>query len=1151
MRVRPQTTLGLETYEWEVNLLSDDFVGTTIDTSKWIVSSGVAQDEKVVVTGNNYWGTRYMFSQDTFSEQEGLTFYARVRPVNTTGNQYGMFGFKNISTNYHFNQMPYAVYFMNGEIRVYEGGSNRGMVTGYTRNDEYEIKIALKSTGANYYFRKAGQSFWNLVYNSSYSALTELKAGMTIQSGTFEVDDAKVSLELQSISPTLYVRQGTYPVDLTVTDASGQQDSDRTVIHALPNEPPVANPGGPYLAGETDAVAGDWLIAFDGSASSDDFGILTYEWDFDDSDGIQVDSTEILPIHFYNAPGTYRVTLTVTDHALQTHSMTTTVNIDLSGTDPPTADPDGPYTVNEESAKAGLWTVVFDGSGSSDNEGIARYVWDFGDGNTLTTSYEKDRHNFFEAGTRLYGFDVKDANLRIIGTQDNTRVRIVNLKTGYVTYSGTINTYEQWNDVGPGNGIYFKVEADKPVLAYETDGSAHSAFVPSLDAGPVGHEFIFYYHSGNGFYVFAMEDTVIRAFDTSNSIVAEHSMPGGSYWNPGLGNGIYRFMSTGRIAMQTVGGTGYTTVPTIEGGGAGRAFYCATHAGTTGALAVFAYEDAEISMRDMDSGDIIYSPTINQGSYWWQTGVGTRRLSIESTGDVEVWAGDAKDVTVDIEITDLGDDISFAGGRNGGREFYAHGLTDGLVILSPFDGTVVNIDGIEEIMNADDYLHLDGGALYHITSNNPVVVQTLGRASQYSDLGTYLGGVSEVLHKYDNAGTYTLTLTTYDHSNQSDSSTTTVNVESSDPPNAHAGGPYKFGEESARQGKYVITFDGTGSFDDFGIYQYKWDFGDVYTEDFAGTVIDEKRWIAGSNVVQNEMLTLTATHTVRDQGYCFSQKNFKREGGNVFTARVRWRSTYVHLSWGLKNNSTDYDYSHMSYAIRMQNGQFGIYEDGNSPANNLANFSRNQWYDLKIELKPVQGARYFFKPANQTEWTLLYDSNHATRATLFKVGSTASFGTIDMDDIRVETSGLGANATHVYDVPGVYPVSLIVSDHALQTDTDSTSLTITSGDPPTANAGGPYSGEPFSHIRFDGTRSTDDNAIARYVWDFGDGCTGEGAGASHFYKAEGTYTVTLTVYDNLIQSDTDETTVSIATGTAPIAEAGGPYLGGAGAMAFT
>lgn len=53
-------------------------------------------------------------------------------------------------------------------------------------------------------------------------------------------------------------------------------------------------------------------------------------------------------------------------------------------------------------------------------------------------------------------------------------------------------------------------------------------------------------------------------------------------------------------------------------------------------------------------------------------------------------------------------------------------------------------------------------------------------------------------------------------------------------------------------------------------------------------------------------------------------------------------------------------------------------------------------------------------------------------------------------------------------------------------------------------------------VSFDATSSSDpDGAIVGYLWDFGDGSTGSGVSTNHSYANSGTYTVRLTVTDNL------------------------------------
>ncbi|MDB4575704.1 PKD domain-containing protein [bacterium] len=86
-------------------------------------------------------------------------------------------------------------------------------------------------------------------------------------------------------------------------------------------------------------------------------------------------------------------------------------------------------------------------------------------------------------------------------------------------------------------------------------------------------------------------------------------------------------------------------------------------------------------------------------------------------------------------------------------------------------------------------------------------------------------------------------------------------------------------------------------------------------------------------------------------------------------------------------------------------------------------------------------------------------------------------------------------------------------------------LTVDGNQIPTADAGGPYSGDVGSAILFDGSGSSDpDGDSLAYSWDFGDGSVGSGVVPSHVYATAGTYSVSLIVNDGTFDSS-----VSIAT----------------------
>jgi len=117
-------------------------------------------------------------------------------------------------------------------------------------------------------------------------------------------------------------------------------------------------------------------------------------------------------------------------------------------------------------------------------------------------------------------------------------------------------------------------------------------------------------------------------------------------------------------------------------------------------------------------------------------------------------------------------------------------------------------------------------------------------------------------------------------------------------------------------------------------------------------------------------------------------------------------------------------------------------------------------------------------------------------------------------------------------------------------DDDNGGGTITNT-PPTAKAGGPYTGTINAQVTFDGSESTDaEGPITGYKWDFEN--DGEydtdwltTATTTHTYSSTGIFTVKLRVKDNLGTSSTDTATVDISevSGIPPTADAGGPYAG--------
>ncbi len=156
------------------------------------------------------------------------------------------------------------------------------------------------------------------------------------------------------------------------------------------NQPPVARITGTNCT--------DLTCPLSGSTSSDDNGIVSYAWNFGDTET----GTGVSPGHTYDEGDTYTVTLTVTD----AQGLTDTETASVSPTDP------GP-PVNQPPVAHITGTTCsghvcpLNGSTSSDDHGISTYAWEFGD--TETGTGADGTHTYGVAATYTVTLTVTDA----------------------------------------------------------------------------------------------------------------------------------------------------------------------------------------------------------------------------------------------------------------------------------------------------------------------------------------------------------------------------------------------------------------------------------------------------------------------------------------------------------------------------------------------------------------------------------------------------------------------------------------------------------------------------------------------------------------------------------------------------------------------
>ena len=366
---------GIYLYTWFLPPRQFSFAGQYLDPNQWY-SSYTVQNNKLTVTGQNQWGVSYFFSFGTLLPR-GCTFQAQVDTPSST-NTYAMVGLKNlVNGSGQYGQYPYAVYFANGNIQIYEYGNNRGQLTNYLQGTAYDVQIVTKpGAGASYYLRPSGtgQAF-TLIYDSSYATDTTFSFGADVYGGVWSFENIQVAPVVISGSD---IRTAVYPggtVTLQVVDDANLTNSTSVVVTPVVGAPPVAG-----IAGPTNGLAGVQL-AFNGYGSSDDYGIASYTWNFGDGSPLSFGPAVT---HSYGSAGTYTNTLTVMDYASQASSAALVVTIGGSNA---LVHVPWLFVNNIEQAHP-----IYAGK-TNTLKAVARgvpvpftYVWDYGDGSGTVTN---------------------------------------------------------------------------------------------------------------------------------------------------------------------------------------------------------------------------------------------------------------------------------------------------------------------------------------------------------------------------------------------------------------------------------------------------------------------------------------------------------------------------------------------------------------------------------------------------------------------------------------------------------------------------------------------------------------------------------------------------------------------------------------------
>ena len=266
---------------------------------------------------------------------------------------------------------------------------------GYTiplENGEYEVTLHF------------AEIYWGATGGSALGGANRRVFDVVIE-GITVLDDFDINAEVGSQTVTtrtfsVTITDGFLNMELDALGSDGVNEPKLSAIEILGNATVVNE--APVAVATSDISIGTapLLVQFDGSASSDDNGIVGYLWDFGDATPT---STEIAPSHVFENSGVYSVSFTVTDDAGESDTETIEITVEEVVVNlAPVA-----VATSDISIGTAPLLVQFDGSASSDDNGIVGYLWDFGDA-TPTSTEIAPSHVFENSGVYSVSFTVTD-----------------------------------------------------------------------------------------------------------------------------------------------------------------------------------------------------------------------------------------------------------------------------------------------------------------------------------------------------------------------------------------------------------------------------------------------------------------------------------------------------------------------------------------------------------------------------------------------------------------------------------------------------------------------------------------------------------------------------------------------------------------------
>ncbi len=955
-----------------------------------------------------------------------------------------------------------------------------------------------------------------LTFDPSSSASTSPYSSATWNFGDGSSQFESHSAAMNVVTHT-YAQGGTYTVTETLVDNRGNLavESQPVTVYSNPTAGFTTTTALPYVGGAT---------AFDASASSDpDSGvtITSYAWNF--GDGITATTSSPTTTHTFVQPGTYTVTLTVTNSVGLTSTTSNTVTIHPLPSSVFTPTPTTPL-VNQ--------SVAFDGSGSvAANGSIVSYRWSFGDGSSpVSGSSATTSHTYTQAG-------VYTASLTVTETD------------------GLSRTSSQQLIVGSPPSTSFAVTTASPVQSYPVSFDASASSDSDAGVSIASYSWNF----GDGSIQTTATPTISHTFSqpgtytvtlTVTNTIGLTSMQSQSLSVDELPSSIFNMSPSSPPVGQTVTFEGSGSVDP-DGSIVNYSWNFGDGSSTSGSSAAATHNytapgiyPVALTVTDSDGHTRTSSQQLTVGS------PPTASLQVASPSDpvqgspVNFDASASSDLDSGVSISSY--NWSFGDGSaplttNSPMTSYTYAqpgtytvsltVTNTLGLTSTPVTRSVSVDELPTVsFTTSPSAPLAGTALTFDGSGSR---DSDGSIATYSwDFGDgsvpVSGPNAMTTHAYSATGTYSVALTVTDSDGHSATLTQPVSVYAlptaafaSAPQTPIAGAP--------------VTIDATGSTDPNGstITSYMWSFGDGSAAVTTATPTTSHTYAhPGTYTITltiTDALGLTATSTSAETIDALPAPAFGTAPQTPVTNQLIGfdaagstdpnHAAITTYRWDFGDGTiTTGPSSSASHAY----GQPGTYTALLTVTDSLG-LSASVTHTLTIRALP-SGAFTTSPQAPQDGTAITFNGGGSSDPN----GSAITTYSWNFGDGRTASSG-SPTVTHVYAGPGSYLITLTVTD-ALGLSTTASRTEVVADEPPVALArvltSHPVTGQ---QIAFDGTRSNDpDGSITGYAWSFGDHTkTASGGHPAHSYAGAGTYRVQLTVTDSSGEHATTTASVTV------------------------